>query len=231
MNNYFVFLDIDNTILDFSRSEASALHSTLYNFGYALSNEMLNAYRKINISCWEMMERGEITKDRVLVLRYERFSKEYAIDVPAFLLNETYEEKLKEEGWLLPGAKELLDELEGKYHLYLASNGVGKTQDRRLELAGISGYFEKIFISERIGAEKPSVQYFDRCFQQIPGFCKERAIMIGDSLSSDILGGKNAGIKTCLYDPSGKRSSPLVKPDFSVQQLNEIPKLLKELCK
>ena len=230
MKNFCVFLDIDNTILDFSRSEAAGLKTALGIYDIKADDEILKVYRKFNMECWEALERGEMTKDVVLVERYRRLKDHFGFNYDPAAVNEAYELALQKEGHLLPGALELLNELFGKYRLFLASNGVLTTQKCRLDIAGIKKYFEDIFISEVIGAEKPSKMFFDRCFESISNFDPDKAVMVGDSLTSDIKGGINAGIKTCLYAPNGiKKDSPVV-PDYVIHSLEELPALLEKLC-
>ena len=140
-----------------------------------------------------------------------------------------YEGLLSQGHWFMPGAEELLEELYGKYPLYIVSNGNISVQDGRIASAGIAGYFEEIFISQRIGFDKPRKEFFDACFAKIPGFDRERAIIVGDSLTSDIRGGINAGIKTCWYNPRGKAAREDIRPDYCITALNELPGLLEKL--
>ena len=123
-------------------------------------------------------------------------------------------------------APEILDYLKGRCRLFIASNGVAQTQYSRLDSAGISPYFEKIFISEEIGALKPSREYFERCFAQIPGFRPEAAAIVGDSPSSDLLGGQNAGIRTIWYNPKQKPGRPDIRPDLEIHDLLELKRYI-----
>ena len=131
--------------------------------------------------------------------------------------------------WFVPGAPELLRVLAPRYELYLASNGASFVQRRRLESAGITGYFQGIFLSEEVGADKPQRAFFEACFASIPHFQKETALMVGDSLTSDIRGGKNAGIRTCWFAPQGQPSRPDIRPDYRICALEELPALLETL--
>lgn len=226
IRNGFVFLDIDNTVLDFSTAEEHALRQALSKRGISLTAELLSRYREINDGFWEALERGEVKRERVLVGRFESFLSEIDSDASPEAVQNCYEQILMSGHFFMPGSEELLAGLYGKYRLYLASNGNIKTQDSRLASAGISGYFDDIFISERIGAEKPSAAFFERCFSLIPGFDRKEAIIIGDSLTSDILGGINARIKTCWYNSAGKPPREDIVPDYTVSKLSEIPAVL-----
>ena len=140
-----------------------------------------------------------------------------------------YERNLAFGHWFIPGAEELLETLASRYDLYLATNGTAAVQHARLDSAGIRRYFKGVFISEEVGADKPSPEYFHRCMDAIPGFDPAAAIMVGDSLTSDIRGGQNAGIRTCWVNPKGKSARPDIRPDCTIRALSELPALLEAL--
>ena len=128
----------------------------------------------------------------------------------------------------MDGAEALLDEISEKYDLYLMSNGTAAVQDRRIAASGIAKHFKGIFISERIGYNKPSREFFDRCFAKIPDLKKEESIIVGDSLSSDIQGGINASILTCHYNSRGEKKEGII-PDYTIKSLEELPALLESI--
>ena len=144
-------------------------------------------------------------------------------------MQDHYEALLESGHYFVPGAPELLEELYPRYELYLISNGNLRTQEGRLKSAGISPFFKGIFISEVIGVNKPAKAFFDACFTAIPGFRREDALIVGDSLSSDILGGINAGVRTCWFNPDGIPLSGSVRPDYEIHALGELPALLEEI--
>ena len=223
----YVFLDLDDTLFDFHKSEGEALSKTLTSLGIEPTVENLALYSRINRSQWESLERGEVTRDVLLVRRFEILFLELGIKgKEPKEAQRLYEGNLCREYHYLPGAIELIEALLGNYKLYLASNGTAVVQDSRIALSGIGKYFDGIFISERIGYNKPSKEFFDGCFATIKDFSKDEAIIIGDSLTSDILGGINAGIKTCLYNPKRKPNNTGTVPDYEVAALAEIPDLL-----
>ena len=138
-----------------------------------------------------------------------------------------YERNIGEQSFMLDGAVELLEELSEKYELYGASNGTASVQDRRIEKSGISRYFKDIFISQRVGFDKPDVRFFEIAFDEAGVTDKSECVMIGDSLTSDIKGGKNAGITTVWYNPKGKEPSPDIIPDYQASSLDMIPLVLE----
>ena len=192
-----IFLDLDDTILDFHAGERAAITATLMHFGTAPTTDKITLYRSVNRECWEALERGEMTREEVLVKRFEIFFANLGNDIRAEEVQHFYERQLAESDIFIDGALDLLESLHGKYNLYITSNGTAFVQDRRIEKTGLSRYFDGIFISERIGFNKPSREYFDACFDRMENKSREETIILGDSLTSDILGGINAGIHTC----------------------------------
>ena len=225
----FVFLDLDDTILDFHKAEAVAIHRTLEEAGIDPTDENKALYSRINKAHWQMLERGEITRDQVKVQRFARLFEALGVRGDPEATAANYLRLLGEGHWFLPGAKEALDGLRGRYKLYLASNGNAPVQHSRMTSAGLYPYFEEVFISEAIGHNKPSKAYFDACFARIPGFDPARAIMVGDSLTSDIQGGINAGLKTCWVNPGHAAHPENICPDYEIEALSQLEGLLEAL--
>lgn len=221
-----ILIDLDNTILDFNAAERAALSKALTELGVGFDEELLRRYHAINIQHWEMLEDGLLTREEVLVKRFEALFLERGVVADAFAAQQLYEQKLSVGHWFMPGAQALLEELYGHYRLFVCSNGTGPVQDGRIKSAGIAPYFEDIFISERIGGNKPERAFFEACFARIPSFSRERALILGDSLSSDIRGGINAGIRTCWFNPKGKDNPGPIFPDWEIESLAEFPPLL-----
>lgn len=224
----FLFLDLDDTILDFHKAEHIAIGRTFEAMGLTPTEESRALYSRINKRHWEMLERGELTREQVLVQRFECLFRELGMEVDGVRCARTYEKFLGMGHYFLPGAEEAVQALSKKYRLFLASNGTASVQAGRMTSAGLYPYFEEVFVSQEIGYNKPSKEYFDACFARIPGFEKEKCLMVGDSLTSDILGGINAGIRTCWINPAGKLSGE-IRPDYEIKALAELPRLLEVL--
>lgn len=224
----FLFLDLDDTILDFHKAERLAVSKTIRDFGVEPTEEILSRYHVINKAHWERLERGEITREEVLVNRFAVLFRELGKDVDPTACARAYEGNLSQGHYFLPGAEEAVKSLHEKYRLFLASNGTARVQQGRLTSAGLYPYFEKVFISQEIGFNKPSREYFDACFARIPGFEPGKAIMVGDSLTSDILGGINAGLTTVWVNPEGK-SWGSIRPDYEIKALSQLEELLKTI--
>ncbi|MGX8721165.1 MAG: YjjG family noncanonical pyrimidine nucleotidase, partial [Eubacteriales bacterium] len=183
----------------------------------------------INQQYWERLERGEITRAQVLLGRFVQFLQEFGLDADPEALRDRYMKNLSQGHFFVEGAEELLKALSGKYRLFLVSNGTACVQKGRLESAGIVPYFEKVFISEEIGINKPDPRFFEACFEKMEPFDRSRCIIVGDSLTSDILGGRNAGITTCWFNLRGREARGDVVPDWQISRLDELPGLLESL--
>lgn len=222
----FVFLDLDDTLLDFGAAEHEALQKTLREEGIEPTSEVISRYRAINRRYWEALERGEVTREQLFVGRFREFFGALGVKNAPEACNRRYLSNLALGHRLIDGAKALLDYLFPKYELYLASNGVAATQYARLKSAELTKYFRQIFISETTGFHKPEAGYFNYCFAHIDGFDPAKAIIVGDSLTSDILGGKNAGIATCWFNPAKKPAREDIRPDFEIHTLEELRSIL-----
>lgn len=224
-----VFFDLDDTLLDFHRAEAEALSRTFRTFGIDPTPAVLNRYHVLNAEQWALLEEGKLARPEVLLRRFDLLFAELGITCSSRQVCDLYETLLAEGHWFIPGAPELLETLAPQYDLYLASNGAAVVQRSRLKSAGIERYFKGIFISDEMPADKPSPAFFQACFAAIPGFDPAAALMVGDSLTSDIRGGKNAGIRTCWFDPQHKSPRPDITPDYTIHALRDLPALLHTL--
>ena len=222
----FLFLDLDDTILDFHKAERLAIAKTFRGFGIDPTEEVLQRYHRINKAHWQMLERGELTREQVLVRRFEALFAEYGIACDGTAVARAYEKNLSVGHYFLPGAQEAVMALSKKYRLFLASNGTASVQHGRLTSADLYRWFEKVFVSQELGANKPSPVFFQRAAEQIPGFDPAKAMMVGDSLTSDILGGKNAGMRTCWVNPEHLPREAEICPDHEIEALSQLEALL-----
>ena len=225
----FLFLDLDDTILDFHKAERIAISKTIRDFGVEPTEEVLQRYHLINKWHWEQLELGCMTREEVLVGRFSMLFREKGIAVDAVAVARDYEKNLSIGHYFLPGAEEAVEDLSKKYRLFLASNGTASVQKGRMTSANLYRFFEKVFVSQEIGHNKPSKAYFDGCFAQIPEFDLAKAMIVGDSLSSDILGGINAGIRTCWVNPTHAAAKAGITPDFEIEALYQLPALLEKM--
>lgn len=214
-------LDIDNTLLDFDAAEISSFHTLLKSYEIPYEEELFTQYKKINKSFWALLEQGKIDKDTVRTGRFKEFFSFLHLSVDANEAERRYQSYLSDEAEMMPHARETLVRLkEAGKKIYSASNGVYETQVKRLQTAGLYDFFEEMFVSEKIGFEKPDRNFFDYCFDHIRDFNPSKAIMVGDSLTSDIQGAFNSGIDSCLYAPKG--GCLTAKATHTISDLNEL---------
>lgn len=229
MRQYKTLLfDVDDTLLDFHAAQDQALDQLFDSVGITPTSEVKSAYSTYNQGLWEKLERGEITRPELMATRFPTFFKEYfQKDLPNNDLNDRYLDFLSNGHQEVKGAKPLLEELTDRgYELYVVTNGVRFIQEKRLREAKFDQYFKEVFISETLGAQKPSPLFFERAFAQIKDFDKNQALIIGDSLSSDMLGGKNAGIDTLWFNPNKKSADPKLQLDWEVNSLAQVGQIL-----
>lgn len=223
-----VLWDIDNTILDFLAAERAAIRKGFARLGLGeCTDEMLAEYSDINRKYWEMLERGEIDKPRVLAGRFEEFFSNHGIPldiVDAF--NGHYQRDLAETICFFDNAYALLESLKGKVRQCAVTNGTKIAQTAKLRNSGLDRIFDDIFISEDVGAEKPSKEYFDKVFSAIGPVDKDEVLIVGDSLTSDMRGGNNAGILCCWYNPRHLENDQGLKLDYIIDDLNEVRGIL-----
>ncbi|MBQ5995643.1 MAG: YjjG family noncanonical pyrimidine nucleotidase [Clostridia bacterium] len=225
-----ILFDLDDTLLDFTASERHALALTLEAFGIAPEKEILDAYHEINRQQWERLERGELTKKQVKLSRYRILLDKFDIKKPsAGEISASYESKLCESCYVIDYAKQLLESLYGDFSLYLVSNGGKRVQQARVKGSKIGKYFNGIFISEEIGFNKPDERFFINAFKDVPDFKREESVILGDSLTSDILGGKNFGIKTVWFNRTGTENRKGIFPDYEIFSLKEFEELVYKI--
>ena len=223
----FVLMDLDDTLLDFHSSEAWALKNALSSLGVDSSEKTAARYSEINDSLWKKLEQGKITRERLLVERFEILFSELGADCSAHETWKMYESYLSKTHFFVPHAKELLEDIYNEYELYIVSNGTASVQHGRIACSELSKYFRGIFISQEIGINKPQKGFFDYCFNKIHDFLKEKTIIVGDSLTSDIKGGNNAGIQTCWYNPRGIKCPDDVTVNYEIKDILQLKNILK----
>lgn len=225
-----ILWDVDNTLLDFLLSESNSLKSTFKKYGLGVcTDDMVRCYSEINNTYWKMLERGEIDKEGVLVGRFVDFFKNQGIGgVDAKSFTDDYENGLTDTVVFLENARETVEALKGKYKQYAVTNGAYTVQSVKLEKSGLNGILDGAFISDEVGFEKPSREYFDYVLKRIIPCEKDEVLIVGDSLTSDMTGGNNAGIKCCWYNPDRKVYSGELRLDYQINNLNEIFKALED---
>lgn len=219
MMRNILLMDLDNTILDFTRSEREALTKALEHYNIKATDELLEQYALINQKYWALLERKEVTREEILYKRFEEFfESSLSSKIDGHEINEIYHNYLVNLGYPLPESESFLKKAKALgYKIFIISNGSKSINPSRIEASGLKKYFDEIYISEDQGYDKPDVRFFNNLLKKYPH--KEQMVIIGDSLSSDIQSGINLGIPTIWLNPSNKTSS---KPDYEIKSLNEI---------
>ena len=217
-----LLLDADDTLLDFKKAERVALNNTLESFGLPNSDDVISTYSIINDGYWKALERGDVTKEELKTRRFADLCSHFGFENDPVYMARTYERNLSAMTFLLEGADSLCRDLSEKYRVYIVTNGIKEVQMGRLDGSLLSGSFIKAFVSEEMGYEKPRVEYFEAVAKSIPDFDKSKAVIIGDSLSSDMRGGINFGIDTCWFNPGRKTIPDGMKLTYVVSSFEEI---------
>lgn len=224
----YLLWDIDGTVLDFLASEAYAIRTLFkkYNLGEC-SDKMLKMYSQINSKYWQMLERGELTKQEILIGRFREFFNIIGVDITiAESFNRDYQITLGDHIEFVGKAEDILLSQKGKYTLVAVTNGTKIAQEKKLHLSGLDKVFDAIFISENVGAEKPSKEYFDYVFKKLGITDKKEVLIIGDSLTSDMKGGFNAGIDTCWFNPAHKANTLGITISYEIDNLKKIADII-----
>ena len=217
-----ILLDVDGTLLDFNQAEADGMKVVLKTYGFEPTQERLSLYHEINERAWAAFERGEVTKERLVCQRFVDFFGALGKEVDGEAAEKLYRSQLDASAILIEGALEICGYLQKKYDLYIVTNGTSSTQYKRLAASGLDRFVKDIFVSEDAGSQKPQKEYFDYCFSRIPGISPGQMLLVGDSLQSDILGGKQAGTDTCWYNPGRLPGRADIRPDYEIRALAEL---------
>ncbi|MDQ0271646.1 YjjG family noncanonical pyrimidine nucleotidase [Cytobacillus purgationiresistens] len=229
MNQYqFLLFDIDDTLLDFRATEQLSLKMLFEQEKLDLTPDIEQHYRMYNQGLWRSFEEGKLGRTELLNTRFANFLKEYGKEVDGVLMEKSYRGFLEQGHHMIDGALDLINRLAPDYELYVVTNGVSKTQDRRLRDAGLHPLFKNIFVSDDTGYQKPMKEFFDYVFARIPNFSRDKGLIIGDSLLADMMGGKQAGLDTCWVNPEMKPDNIGVNPTYEIRSLIELYPILEK---
>lgn len=222
----YILLDIDDTLLDFQANEKQSFAKVIGDFGYEDAEQYFPVYQKINHQLWKDYEKGLIAKEEILNTRFSKLMEKFDVQVDGVKWEQAYRSYLNKGAQLIDGAEGICLWLKNKYKLYVVSNGVSETQRTRLAASGLEPYFEELFISEEVGAQKPSKEFFAYVEKHIPGFDKEKALIVGDSYSSDIQGGLQYGIDTCWFIRGDEPDDEGRKSTYRISRLKQLKDIL-----
>lgn len=221
----YILLDADNTLFDFDKAEALSLKATLEHLGIEYSEDANSTYSQINLSLWKLYEKNLIEKETIKTRRFSELFQYLGVGADPWLANEVYRKNLETKTILLPYAEEVCEELSRHFVLAILTNGIATTQRSRFGASSINRYIKHHIISEELGTAKPHKEFFDAAFGII-GCTAENALMVGDSLSSDIQGAINAGLNCCWYNPKGLSNEDGYDIDYEISDLRELKNIL-----
>ncbi len=222
-----ILWDVDQTLLDFEKSQDYALRYCFEQFHLKANDEIVELYAAINDSYWKRLERGEITKKELLTARFRDLLRELKVEeVSPLDMAPVYQKALGSVFFYRDDSCELCRRLQGRVRQYVVTNGVAATQRNKLMLSGLDKCMDGIFISEEMKYDKPDIRFFEECFKQIPDFRKDRTLIVGDSLSSDMKGGNQSGICCCWYNPESRKNESGLRIDYEIRNLWEVEEIL-----
>lgn len=228
MKKKFLLFDADRTLLDFSLSEKKALAKTFEEYHLPFTDAVYQWHLVNNAKLWQDYEKGLIDRQTVLYTRFVRLFAHFGYKGDGAAFEDSYRHNLDHACEVFPEATEVVQTLSKTHLLYIVTNGVASTQRIRFADSGLLPYLQDLFISEELGVQKPRKEFFDACFARIPDFDPKLALIIGDSLSSDIKGGNNAGIETCWFNPYGEENHTDAIVDYEIRSLKELYSLLAD---
>jgi len=224
MKKYKIFLfDADGTLYDFDKAESNAL-STMFAFcGFDYSESILKKYREINEPLWGSLDKGEVSKEDLQTLRFTRLFAEIGVHHDVKEFNRLYLFELGKGAFMKDGAFEICKKIANSGKLiYIVTNGILATQESRIQHSQIKNYVSGFFVSEFVGYQKPDKKYFEYVFSHIPQVGKENILLVGDSLTLDILGGINAKIDACWYNEKNTKNNTGITPTYEIGKLCEL---------
>ncbi|WP_236785329.1 YjjG family noncanonical pyrimidine nucleotidase [Anaerococcus ihuae] len=219
-----VLIDIDDTIFDFEKCSKNAFKKTLKKLDLSYKEKDFLYFNKVNDILWSKQKLGEINIEEVFTHRSNMMSKYFELDIEKEIFNDLFVEFLYDEVEMVDGIEDLLSYLSNKYQIYAASNGLYDMQVNRIKKSNLSKYFKDIFVSDKIGYEKPDERFFKK-IMDITKYSNDDLIMIGDSIKSDILGARNSKIKSIYFNKENKKISNK-NFTYQVKKLSEIKKIL-----
>ena len=226
----FLLFDLDNTLLDFPADEEMAFRKLYAWAGFEkvrpYTPEALEHYERCNRRWWDRFEKGECTKPELFVGRFVDYLAETGLQGDPQELHRQFFTNLAAGGVALAGALELLERLSPSFKLYVVTNGNAPTAKTRIANSGVGRFIKGYFVSEAIGVGKPDPRYFQYVFEHIPGFRKEEAVLIGDSLFSDIAGAKTVGLESIYLPPPWEEAVFPNQADYTVGSFDELEALL-----
>lgn len=229
MKRLTLLIDADDTVLDFKNSERDAIIALCEKYSIENKEDVADKFQQINRRMWDMFELGQITREGIFYSRFEELFAFYGIEGKDVIeVGDTYRENMAHSRRIIKGARAFLRRMSECHDLYCITNGITRTQKMRMKSSGLGKFFKKLYISQEIDLSKPSKEFFEYVLADIGKTDLQDVYIIGDSLTSDIQGGINSGIKTILFNRENKQIKD-IRPDYQVKNYIQLQKLIEEL--
>ncbi len=218
--------DADNTLFDFTRAEENAFAVACSAAGFVSTPALLSLYSRINDALFKRLERGEITQSALRVCRFEQFLKSAGIDADPTDMANVYVQSLSEQAMPLPGAVEAVECFSAILPIVVITNGISWVQRSRMQRSPFARHIAGMIVSEEIGAAKPDPRMLYAGMAQAGVQDKSRALVLGDSLTSDMQAAANAGIDGCWFNPQSAQRCASLPIRYEVRSLDEVDGIL-----
>ena len=223
MNRYdAILLDADDTLMDFQLAEKHALSQVLARLNMD-TEEATSAYHKANSACWRALERGELTQQRLRYKRFEDFFEIVGCKADPVEVGNWYIEALSHQGPLLPGALDVVKEIAKHRPIAIVTNGIAPIQHGRMDASGLNPYVKALVISDEMGVAKPNPKLIHEALKQLGGIKPTRALMVGDSLATDVTCARNAGVDACWLNAKGAKADPKLPIAYEITDISQLP--------
>ncbi len=228
MKYELIIFDADQTLFDFKKSEKHAFKNTMLDFGFDYDEDYhFRIYKEINTAIWIDLEKGLITQKKLKTERFKRFSDKIKSNIDVIEFAKSYMKNLSEASFLYDYSMELIENLHTDYKLMIITNGLLDVQHKRIRQSPIAEYFDEIVISDEINISKPDPRIFDFAMKDYDSIEKNKILIIGDSLTSDIQGGINFGIDTCWYNPNNQLNVSNIIPNYDIRSMKDLNSVLE----
>ncbi len=219
-----ILIDADDTLLDFRAAEGQAIGEVIADLGIG-DPGAAELYSRLNDACWKDFERGRVTQAELRVRRFRDFLAHYGLADDPEAVGERYTEALSRQGMLLPGALEAVKEIAAQRPIAIVTNGIASVQHGRMDRSRIKEYASALVISGEVGFQKPDPRMIFRALSLLGGIAPERALMVGDSLSSDVRAANNAGVDACWYNPGGAKAPAEYAIAHEIREIRKLPEI------
>ena len=219
-----ILIDADDTLFDFRGAEKNAIGAIIQQLGI-MDEAAPQVYHRLNKACWEAFERGEVTQAELRVRRFRDFLRHYGLDADPQEVGEAYTEVLATQGMLLPGALEAVQAVAARLPVAIVTNGITMVQRGRMERSPLKEYVSAFIISGEMGFQKPDPRMLYAALDALGGVDRQRALMVGDNLTSDILAANRAGIDACWFNPEGKVAPDEYQIRYEIDDIRALPQI------